>query len=86
MVVTDPATKRQIREGAEEEERAFYGGRAPDDWLAALEPLGTDEHKPFLETAPCLIVIFAQTWGLEADGANASTTTCRNRWVSPPAC
>ncbi len=69
VVVTDPATKRQIREGAEAEERAFYGGRAPDDWLAALEPLGTDEHKPFLETAPCLIVIFAQTWGLEADGA-----------------
>ena len=69
VAVTDPATKQQIREGAEAEERAFYGGRAPDDWLAALAPLGTDEHKPFLETAPCLIVIFAQTYGLEAGGA-----------------
>jgi nitroreductase len=49
VVVSDPAVKRKIREGAEEEEREFYGGRAPAEWLEALAPLGTDEHKPFLE-------------------------------------
>ena len=61
VVVTDRGIKRQIREAAEEEERAFYEGRATDDWLAALAPLGTDAHKPFLEIAPYLIVIFAVT-------------------------
>lgn len=59
-VVTDPVIKRRIREGAEAEEKAFYGRRAPDEWLQALAPLGTDANKPFLEKAPCLIVIFAQ--------------------------
>jgi len=59
-VVSNPEIKKKIREGAEEEERAFYGGRAPEESLEALAPLGTDEHKPFLETAPCLIVIFAE--------------------------
>jgi nitroreductase len=68
VVVSDPAAKRRIREGAEEEEREFYGGRAPAEWLEALAPLGTDEHKPFLETAPYLIVIFAQSFGLLPDG------------------
>lgn len=68
VVVTDPAAKKRIREGAEEEERAFYGGRAPQEWLDALASLGTDEHKPFLETAPCLIAIFAETHGLLPDG------------------
>jgi iodotyrosine deiodinase len=57
VVVGDPAIKRQIREAAEEEERAFYHERAPQEWLDALAPLGTDEHKPFLEAAPYLIVI-----------------------------
>ena len=61
--VTDPSIKARIREAAEEEERAFYQGRAPTAWLDALGPLGTDEHKPFLEEAPCLIVIFAQLFG-----------------------
>lgn len=61
-VVTDPGVKRRIREAAEDEERAFYGGRAPQDWLDALAPLGTDENKPFLETAPVLIAIFAQSY------------------------
>ncbi|MGH9848060.1 MAG: nitroreductase family protein, partial [Blastocatellia bacterium] len=51
-VVSDPAIKRQIREMAEKEEREFYHGRAPQEWLDALAPLGTDEHKPYLETAP----------------------------------
>lgn len=68
VVVTDPAIKRAIRAGAEEEERAFYRGKAPQEWLDALAPLGTDEHKPFLETAPCLIVIFAETYGELPDG------------------
>jgi iodotyrosine deiodinase len=64
VVVSDPAVKRQIREGAEVEEREFYEHRAPQEWLDALAPLGTDWHKPFLETAPFLIVIFRQDWGL----------------------
>jgi iodotyrosine deiodinase len=68
VVVSDPATKRQIRQAAEAEEREFYGGRAPQEWLDALAPLGTDEHKPFLETAPYLIAIFAQSYGLLPDG------------------
>ncbi len=67
VVVTDPEVKRRIREAAEAEERAFYEGRAPDEWLEALAPLGTDAHKPFLETAPYLIVIFGQTYGLTDD-------------------
>ena len=61
VAVSDPEVKKQIRVAAEEEERAFYSGRAPDDWLAALADLGTDADKPFLETAPYLIVIFAQS-------------------------
>jgi len=67
-VVGDPGIKRQIREGAEQEEREFYQRRAPDDWLAALAPLGTDDNKPFLETAPYVIVIFAEKYGLDAAG------------------
>ena len=67
-VVSDPAIKREIRMGAEEEEREFYQRRAPQDWLDALAPLGTDEHKPFLETAPFLIVIFGQKFELDAEG------------------
>lgn len=66
VTVTDPTTKARIRAAAEEEERAFYQGRAPAEWLEALDPLGTDDHKPFLEDAPCLIVIFAQTFGERA--------------------
>ena len=69
VVVSDPATKRQIRAAAEAEERAFYHERASQEWLDDLAHLGTDEHKPFLETAPYLIVIFAQRYGLEADGS-----------------
>ena len=67
-VITDPAIKREIRLGAEEEEREFYQRRAPDDWLEALAPLGTDEHKPFLETAPVLITIFAEKYGVDEQG------------------
>ncbi|MEM7722397.1 MAG: nitroreductase family protein, partial [Pseudomonadota bacterium] len=57
-----------IREGAEEEERKFYAGAAGDEWLKALEPIGTNEQKPHLTTAPWLIVIFAQRWGEFDDG------------------
>jgi iodotyrosine deiodinase len=61
VLVTDPSVKKQIREAAEEEERAFYGGRAGAEWLSDLMPFETNADKPFLETAPALIVIFAQT-------------------------
>lgn len=70
VVVSDPEIKKKIREAAEGEERAFYSGRAPDEWLEALSHLGTDEHKPFLEEAPYLIVIFAQSHGVRADGTH----------------
>ncbi|HLE72551.1 MAG TPA: nitroreductase family protein [Vicinamibacteria bacterium] len=69
VVVADPDLKKRIREAAEAEEREFYGGRAPDDWLEALSHLGTDEHKPFLEVGPYLIVIFAQNHGVHPDGS-----------------
>lgn len=71
-VVTDPAVKRRIRVAAEEEERAFYAGRAPQEWLDALAPLGTDWEKPFLEEAPALIAIFAERWGIDAKGGKIS--------------
>ena len=69
VAVADPALKRQIREAAEEEEYASYHGRMADEWLEALAPIGTDWHKPFLETAPWLVVCFAETYGLRADGS-----------------
>lgn len=59
-VVSDPALKSRIRAAAEAEERAFYAGRAGEEWLRALEPIGTDPDKPFLDLAPWLIVIFGQ--------------------------
>lgn len=58
VVVRDEETKRRIREAAEAEERASYEGRMPERWLRRLAPLGTDWHKPFLEIAPYLIVVF----------------------------
>jgi iodotyrosine deiodinase len=68
VVVGDPSIKRTIREAAEAEEREFYTHRAPQEWLDALAPLGTDADKPFLETAPYLIAIFSQSYGVLADG------------------
>ena len=68
VVITDPTLKNKIRVAAEEEEREFYHNRAPQEWLDALASLGTDEHKPFLETAPYLIAIFAQGYSLLPDG------------------
>jgi nitroreductase len=68
-VVSGPETKRRIREAAEAEEREFYEHRASAEWLEALEPLGTDSDKPFLETAPHLIAVFLQKYGELPDGS-----------------
>jgi nitroreductase len=68
VAVSGPETKRKIREAAEAEEREFYTHRASEEWLAALEPLGTDERKPFLEAAPYLIAVFLQKYGELPDG------------------
>jgi nitroreductase len=68
VVVADRAVKRRIRVEAEREEYDFYHHKAPQEWLDALAPLGTNEHKPFLEDAPYLIVIFAESFGLLPDG------------------
>lgn len=67
-VVSGPETKRKIREAAEVEEREFYTHRASEEWLAALGPLGTDDRKPFLETAPYLVAVFLQKYGKLPDG------------------
>lgn len=67
VVVGDPEFKRRIREAAEAEERENYEGRFPGEWLAVLQQFGTDWHKPFLETAPWLIVMFRQDYGLDGD-------------------
>lgn len=68
VVVNGPKTKQKIRAAAEIEEREFYEHRAPEEWLQALEPLGTDSDKPFLETAPWLIAVFLQKYGILPDG------------------
>lgn len=67
-VITDPARKRAIREAAEEEERVFYAGKAGQEWLEALAPLGTDADKGFLERAPAIIAIFGQRRGGALEG------------------
>ncbi len=68
VAISDPDVKRRVREAAEAEEREFYGGRASAEWLEALRPFGTDAHKPFLETAPWLIAVFAQPHAVADDG------------------
>ncbi|MGH7446406.1 MAG: nitroreductase family protein [Longimicrobiales bacterium] len=68
VVVSDPGLKREIRSAAEAAERDFYGS-APAEWLEALAPLGTDAVKPYLESAPYLIAVFAQRYGTAPDGA-----------------
>ena len=67
--ISNPAMKVRIRAAAEDEEKAFYAGGAGDEWLAALEPIGTGAEKPHLTDAPWLIVVFAQRWGLTEEGA-----------------
>lgn len=71
VAIADPALKARIRAAAEVEEREFYRHRAPADWKAALAPLGTDEHKPYLETAPWLIAVFLQRFARAPDGRKA---------------
>ena len=66
--VSDPETKRKIRVAAEEEEYRSYHGRMSDEWLRDLEPFGTHWHKPVLETAPWLIIVFRQIYGLGEEG------------------
>ena len=68
VLISDPAIKKQIRIAAEKEEREFYENRAPKEWLDVLAPLGTDNHKPYLETAPWLIAVFMQRFGKLPDG------------------
>ncbi len=68
VVVQDPALRSRIRLAAEDEEKAFYHHKAPQEWLDLLAPLGTDWRKPFLEEAGCLIAIFAQSYGQLEDG------------------
>lgn len=67
--ISDPAMKARIRTAAEEEERRFYEGGGGDEWLAALEPIGTGANKPHLTDAPWLVVVFAQRWGMAPDGS-----------------
>lgn len=68
VVVSDRETKHKIRLAAEAEERAFYQRRASDEWLEALSDLGTDANKSFIDDAGCLIVVFAQSYGLDDQG------------------
>ncbi len=69
VAVGDPDVKRRIRQEAEQEERMSYeGGRMPPEWLEALAPLGTDWHKPYLETVPWIVVVFEEVHGLNTDG------------------
>lgn len=77
VVVSDPAVKHGIREAAEFEEREFYTRRASQEWLSELQPLGTDWHKPFLDTAPYLIAVFAESYRVMPDGTKA-----KNYYVS----
>jgi nitroreductase len=77
VVVSDPALKHQIREQAERQEREFYRRQSTQQWRDDLVPLGTDEHKPFLEAAPHLIVVFSQRYRLLPDGRHA-----RNYYVT----
>jgi nitroreductase len=73
VAVADPNTKAEIRRAAEAEEREFYeGGRATEEWLAALEPLGTDWRKEYLETAPWLVAVFKQVHGVGPDGGKVT--------------
>jgi iodotyrosine deiodinase len=69
VAISDPVVKREIRIAAEEEEKEFYSNRIPDDWRAALAPLGTDWEKPFLEIVPWIVVVFAEQYGVNSDGS-----------------
>ena len=77
VIVKDPTIKRKIRKAAEIEEKEFYGGRAPKEWLDDLNQFGTDWNKPFLEEAPYLIVVFSKKFDINDDGTNT-----KNYYVS----
>tara|TARA_A100001015_G_scaffold17222_1_gene20059 strand:+ start:1897 stop:2553 length:657 start_codon:yes stop_codon:yes gene_type:complete len=77
VIVKDPIIKRKIRKAAEIEEKEFYGGRAPQEWLDDLNQFGTDWNKPFLEEAPYLIVVFSKKFDINVDGTNT-----KNYYVS----
>ena len=77
VIVKDPKIKRKIRKAAEIEEKEFYGGRAPKEWLDDLNQFGTDWNKPFLEEAPYLIVVFSKKFDINDDGTNT-----KNYYVS----
>ena len=68
VAIKDAEIKKRIRAAVEEEERAFYNGGGGDEWLAALEPIGTTPDKPHITAAPWLIIVFAQRYGLRNDG------------------
>jgi len=68
VVVSDPETKQKVREAAEHEERLLYEERASDEYLSALEPIGTDSVKTHITDAPYVIVVFEQAWGINPDG------------------
>jgi len=68
VAISDSEIKRRIRVAAEAEERESYENRMPDDWLQALAPLGTDWHKPYLETVPWIVVVFEETYGIGSGG------------------
>jgi len=73
VAIANPDLKRRIRQAAEAEERAFYEHRAPEDWLDALAPLGTNADKPFLETAPWLIAVFYERHRVDEQGHRQKT-------------
>jgi len=80
VAVSDAETKRRIREASEKEEQAFYNGRAPQEWIEALAPLGTDEHKAHLTDAPWVVVLFRQAYGVNPDGGK------RTYYYTPESC
>ena len=82
-VVSSPIIKQKIRAAAELEEKEFYTKRAPQDWLDALAPLGTDADKPFLERAPYLVVIFGQKYQVSSEGKKYKNCDwVANRWIT----
>lgn len=83
VVISDPELKRQIREGAEKEERENYERRFPEEWLDALAPLGTDWHKEFLEIAPYIIVVFKEEYGFRPAPSSLKQDTSDNAQESP---
>lgn len=82
VVVSNRDIKRQIRVAAEAEEKESYENRMSEEWLEALRPLGTDWHKPHLEDAPYLIVVFAQSYGIHIDPASSATQKIKHYYVT----